>query len=564
MHIVYLSIVCLFFLNALQSQTDTTRMFIFGNSTINHEPNGMPSDEATVPHWVYLLAQEGNHYYAAGGQYGFLPQFASLNLFSQWGYSLVPSVWESDYEPFSSAEVSSVLITGANFIQWQPPSAPYPYQGGITPLSTTETLLDWLVLQEDSMSIYIYENWPDMSPYLGSGFPPNQTEFDNYNSYTSNDFHNWWLEYQDSLLIARPEINVRMIPVGLLLTELFEGILSDLPILDIYEDDAPHGTNNLYFLAGLITYMSIYNEPAPSTFQLPASLHSEIHDNYTLIVDYVWNGLESFNDPNGNSRVFYETGDSDGDGVPDISDVCPGGDDTQDADGDMIPDDCDFIEVELFAFLEGGLISESNTMNTNLQAANLLPLMQPFTFAPYNYTESIVLEEVPNNAVDWVLVEARFGDPSIENLEIQEAQAGILLADGSIVNADGEGSLQFRNLVEGQSYYFTVRHRNHLDIMTLNSFSINGDLVAYDFRVSAAYGLEQQKQLPYLGGTINAMFSGDYNGDGVIQTTDYDEWKLNPAALNVYGNADGNLDATIQATDYDLWFANPAKVGEVY
>lgn len=33
--------------------------------------------------------------------------------------------------------------------------------------------------------------------------------------------------------------------------------------------------------------------------------------------------------------------DSDGDGVPDSQDVCPGFDDTIDVDGDMIPDDCD-------------------------------------------------------------------------------------------------------------------------------------------------------------------------------------------------------------------------------
>lgn len=33
--------------------------------------------------------------------------------------------------------------------------------------------------------------------------------------------------------------------------------------------------------------------------------------------------------------------DSDGDGVPDVADVCPGFDDTQDADGDGIPDACD-------------------------------------------------------------------------------------------------------------------------------------------------------------------------------------------------------------------------------
>ncbi|MBT8256221.1 MAG: hypothetical protein KJO23_06745, partial [Bacteroidia bacterium] len=52
----------------------------------------------------------------------------------------------------------------------------------------------------------------------------------------------------------------------------------------------------------------------------------------------------TFNEPNAGLALTpcsTGTGDTDGDGVPDASDICPGNDDNADADGDLIPDGCD-------------------------------------------------------------------------------------------------------------------------------------------------------------------------------------------------------------------------------
>jgi len=313
MKINTLKLLCCFLILGIYSLTiaqNDTRMFIFGNSTIDHEFQVIPtpSDETKVPHWFYLLSQEAGYTYSAGGQYGFLPQFANLNFIAQWGYDLVPGVWDSDNEPFSDADINTVLITGANFIQWQPPYVEYPSDPGITPLSATEDVMDWVMLQGDDPNIYIYENWPDMAPYLGSGFPPNSSEFATYNDYTLNDFHDWWLEYQDSLLIARPAINVRMIPIGPIIAELVTtGPLNQTPITELYEDDAPHGRATVYFLAGLITYMAIHEEEAPSTYSVPSIIHADVQNNYATIVSEIWTYLQNFNDDNGDSRVFFET-----------------------------------------------------------------------------------------------------------------------------------------------------------------------------------------------------------------------------------------------------------------
>lgn len=292
------------------TQTNPLRMFIFGHSLLDHRPpiNPTPSDETTVPHWLHLLSQEAGYDYFAGGQYGFLPQHANLPPISQWGYDIVAPVWESDTETFGEADINTVLITAGNFMQWQPADEDYPGNPGVSPVSATEDILDWLMDQGDNPRCYIYENWPDMAPYLGSGFPPTETEFAQYNSYTTGDFHTWWLDYQDFLLQSRPAINVRMIPVGPIMSGLHTGLLADqIPYTELYEDDAPHGRASTYFLAALITYMAIYEEPAPLTYSVPTIVHQTIRDNYSAIVNFAWSELQNFNDDMGTSRVFYST-----------------------------------------------------------------------------------------------------------------------------------------------------------------------------------------------------------------------------------------------------------------
>lgn len=291
----------------LSAQSQSVRMFIFGHSLIDHRPPAIPtpSNETTVPHWLAILSEAGGHSYAAAGQYGFLPQHRQLPPFSQWGYDLVSPAWDSDNESFAEADINTVLLTAGNFMQWQGPDQDYPTDPGVSPVSATMDIIDWLAQQGDSAKVYIYENWPDMAPYLNSGFPPSAQEFAAYNAYTEGEFHDWWLSYQDELLAERPMASVRMIPVGPSLSKLFEDFPDfDIPLLELYEDDAPHGRPTLYFLASLITYMAIYEEPAPPNFEVPSTVHQQVAQRYAEIVDFFWQELQAFNLNDGTSRVF--------------------------------------------------------------------------------------------------------------------------------------------------------------------------------------------------------------------------------------------------------------------
>lgn len=293
----------------LSAQQQSERLFVFGHSLVDHRPPLIPtpSDETTVPHWLHLLAEAAGHTVAVSGKYGFLPQHINLPPFSQWGYDIVTSAWESDTEPFSAADFSTTIITPGNFIQYQPPTEPYFNEPNLTPISATETIFDWVEDQEAGMKFLVYENWPDMGGFLSSGFPPSPDEYADYHNYTRGEFHDWWLTYQDSLLATRSEYQVRMVPVGPIMADLLESSLTDqVAITDWYEDDAPHGRANLYFLAAMITYSAIYAEPVPAAYQPPSIIHQQIRNNYAAIASTIWDELLAFNDENGNSRVFYD------------------------------------------------------------------------------------------------------------------------------------------------------------------------------------------------------------------------------------------------------------------
>lgn len=281
------------------------RTFIFGHSLIHHEAqvNETPSQETSVPHWFVEFTKAAGHNYAVGGQYGFLPQHANVPPISQWGFDSVAGAWESDTEPFSDADFTNILITPGNFIQWQGPDVNY-FGDDISPLDATNTIINWTNTQEDDLKFYIYENWPDMGGYLNNGFPPTAEEWTNYNTYLQADFHDWFIEYHDSLIISQPNNCISMIPVGPIISKLLmTSPFNQIPIDSLYEDDAPHGRPTIYFLAALTTYMAMTEEVAPN-YIAPSIIHPIVGSNYQTVVNFIWDELHDFDKPMGNSRVF--------------------------------------------------------------------------------------------------------------------------------------------------------------------------------------------------------------------------------------------------------------------
>lgn len=212
-------------------------------------------------------------------------------------------------------------------------------------------------------------------------------------------------------------------------------------------------------------------------------------------------------------------------------------------------------------FLEGPY-QDNGTMSTHLQQENLIELSQPYGNAPYFYEGTESVNEIPEGVVDWVLVEARGGTASISSERSTvtlETKAVFLMADGTLQSVDGKPGVTFDCLATGEAYHFAIRHRNHLDIVTANPINLNETLF-YDFTLEDTQVLGNEQIKPSNDGRF-VLYAGDFNQDGIIQSTDYDEWAINPAILQTYSLTDANLDGIVQSTDYDMWFPNRAKVG---
>ena len=302
------TLILLFLIQSLTAQFSNVRMYAFGHSLMDHVADPAVPD-TNIMYWINDISQEANNTFATGGQFGFLTNHDNLPPSSNWGYSGITGVWDSDTESFSDANINTILITAANFIQYVSPTSPHPLDNSTTVIQSTETIFDWVNAQESNVKYYIYGNWPEMD--LQSPFPPTtplQNEIDDFHNTTISTFTDWWKLYQDEMLNSRPALNSRLIPVGMIISKILRDVIpNQIAFDDLYEDSAPHGKPSIYFLAGMITYMAVYEENIPSTYIPNSTVHSAIINNLNTIRNFAWNELLSFNLANGDSRVFYST-----------------------------------------------------------------------------------------------------------------------------------------------------------------------------------------------------------------------------------------------------------------
>lgn len=263
------------------------RLYIFGNSLVHHLT---PSDETTVPHWLHHLALAGGKTFSVDGQWGFLRDFEKdLPPIDQWSFKQAKSAWNRDATPFARAGFNAIMVNPANFIQYQSVDKPYDGENPDrqTPLGATIALFDWLKKQISGQKYYIYEGWADMESII-SPLPDKPSELQSYHAYNIGDYHDWYEDYVQRIRKSRPDLDVSLIPVASILSKLLtETRLKALNPSDLYSDTAPHGTNNTYFLAALITYTMLYGEQAPASYTVPDSLHPLIRDNYKMIAKKV-------------------------------------------------------------------------------------------------------------------------------------------------------------------------------------------------------------------------------------------------------------------------------------
>ena len=223
------------------------------------------------------------------------------------------------------------------------------------------------------------------------------------------------------------------------------------------------------------------------------------------------------------------------------------------------------ISLDLTAFLEGPFFG--GQMNTLLNIFGFIPLSQPYSVSPWNYSGTENVGVIPNNdVVDWVLVEVRetAGDASTATAATTIGKrAGFLLKDGSIVDLDGISPLVF-SAIATQNIFAVVYHRNHLPILSAYPLSATGYLYNFNFTngESQVYGGSAGHK--ELSSGIWGMFSGNALPDAQIDNKDKnDVWEIEKGSLGYY-NGDLDMDRQVDASDKQVnWESNVGKASNV-
>lgn len=211
------------------------------------------------------------------------------------------------------------------------------------------------------------------------------------------------------------------------------------------------------------------------------------------------------------------------------------------------------VRVKLRTFFEGYYNPATNQMSNSLNLNGLIPLAQPFNIYPYFVNDEILLTSLSENVVDWVLVQAR--DKNDSTIVLSQS-VGLINKNGTIVSPDESIGLVMENISENEQYYFAIFHKGHLPILTSLPVTVPNN-ITYDFTFSdsQAAGVESLK----LVGTKYIMYAGDFNGDAVINATDYNLWAQNSALVNIYLPQDADGNSVINSLDYNIWYANRSK-----
>jgi hypothetical protein len=218
--------------------------------------------------------------------------------------------------------------------------------------------------------------------------------------------------------------------------------------------------------------------------------------------------------------------------------------------------------------LEGAYRPILGKMSDELRQSNLLPLEEPYSkFSNITHTNSgerttsAVLSNITSpTVVDWIFLELRDAN---NTANIVATRAALLRQDGTITDVDGSSAVRFTNVNSG-NYYVVVRHRNHLGIRTLNTFSFGQNATVINFAASntALYGTNPVINLA--GTNFRGMISGDANFDGSIDSIDSAVWENENGTYDDYtANGDYNLDGSVDSIDSVVWELNNGTYEEI-
>jgi hypothetical protein len=158
------------------------------------------------------------------------------------------------------------------------------------------------------------------------------------------------------------------------------------------------------------------------------------------------------------------------------------------------------LAVPLKLMLEGPYVQATNRMNDNLRTAGLIPSTEPFTGLGFTQVggggatlQPSALTVAGDNAiVDWVLVELR---DAATPANIIATRSALLQRDGDVVGLNGIAPVVFSDAAG--SYHVSLRHRNHLGVMTGAPVALGTSPAPINFTLpgTATFGTDARKNV---------------------------------------------------------------------
>ncbi len=224
------------------------------------------------------------------------------------------------------------------------------------------------------------------------------------------------------------------------------------------------------------------------------------------------------------------------------------------------PADAFRISVAPVVYLQGAALNpntgEETLMRDDLRVEGLIPTTSPYV-DNLTCNASVFNVTGANAIVDWVYVELR---DELTNTLVAASTSALLQRDGDVVDVDGVSPLSFG--IASANYYVTIKHRNHLGVMSKDTILLDATTKTVDFTDGSisTFGTDGQTTFGMTGGK-SGMWSGDATGNGLLnylgaqsETPSIRAQVFNDPNNSVFGGppAAGYLSLGYNATDINM------------
>lgn len=220
----------------------------------------------------------------------------------------------------------------------------------------------------------------------------------------------------------------------------------------------------------------------------------------------------------------------------------------------------DGVRVAVRLFLDGPFVPANGAMHDSLRVLQLVPLSEPFSALGYFHvgsggseqtTQQVLAVTGSDAIVDWVVLELREANSNGFRVDTRSA---LIQRDGDVVEMDGVSGVGFGAIAD--DYFLSVKHRNHLGVMTATALPFGDDLNVLDFTdaLTQVYGINARKSVA----GVETLWAGDATGNGQVKYSgngnDRDPLLVLVGGTNPNGTAVGyfrqdvNMDGIVKYT----------------